>query len=90
MGLIGFVLGPLFHQVPITFIPPLSFAKNATIWLETIHKARGTISFAPNFAYALAARRAKPQQMSRWDLSCMYWLKTSDVVAYYRARTNLG
>jgi len=71
MGLIGFVLGPLFHQVPVTFIPPLSFAKNATIWLETIHNARGTISFAPNFAYALAARRAKPQQMSRWDLSCM-------------------
>ena len=71
MGLIGFVLGPLFHKVPVTFIPTLSFVKNATIWLETIHKTRGTISFAPNFAYALAARRAKAEQMSKWDLSCM-------------------
>ncbi len=71
MGLIGFVLGPVFHKVPVTFIPTLSFAKNATIWLETIHKVRGTISFAPNFAYALAARRARTLQMSKWDLSCM-------------------
>jgi fatty-acyl-CoA synthase len=71
MGLIGFVLGPVFHKVPVTFIPTLSFVKNASIWLETIHKTRGTLTFAPNFAYALAARRAKPDQMSKWDLSCV-------------------
>jgi fatty-acyl-CoA synthase len=69
MGLIGFVLSPVFHQVGVTFIPPLSFVRNATIWLDTLHRTRGTISFAPNFAYALATRRARPEQVAKWDLS---------------------
>jgi fatty-acyl-CoA synthase len=70
MGLIGFVLAPLFHDVPVVFIPTLSFVKNANIWMETMHAKRGTISFAPNFAFALAARRAKPERLATWDLSC--------------------
>jgi fatty-acyl-CoA synthase len=57
--------------VSVTFIPTLSFVRNATIWMETIHRVRGTITFAPNFAYALVTRRAKPEQLAQWDLSCM-------------------
>src|SRR6266404_5639035 len=30
-----------------------------------------TLSFAPNFAYALVTKRAKPEQIARWDLSSM-------------------
>ncbi|MBK7861288.1 MAG: fatty acyl-AMP ligase [Archangiaceae bacterium] len=71
MGLIGFVLSPVFHLIPVVFIPTLSFVRNATLWLDVINKKRGTITFAPNFAYALATKRAKPEQMARWDLSCM-------------------
>jgi fatty-acyl-CoA synthase len=71
MGLVGFVLSPLFHKVQVTFIPPMSFVRNACIWLDTIHRKRATISFAPNFAYALAAKRATASQMAKWDLSCM-------------------
>ncbi|GMU59213.1 MAG: hypothetical protein AMXMBFR34_09760 [Myxococcaceae bacterium] len=71
MGLIGFVIAPLFHRIPVTFIPTLTFVRSATVWMETIHRVRGTITFAPNFAYALTAKRAKPEQLARWDLSCM-------------------
>jgi fatty-acyl-CoA synthase len=71
MGLIGFVLSPIFHDVQVTFIPTLSFVRNATMWLDVIHRKRGTITFAPNFAYALATKRAKPEQLQKWDLSCM-------------------
>jgi fatty-acyl-CoA synthase len=71
MGLIGFVIAPLFHRVSVTFIPTLTFVRNATVWMETIHRVRGTITFAPNFAYALVTKRAKPEQLARWDLSCM-------------------
>jgi len=71
MGLIGFVIAPILYGIPIVFIPTLSFVKRPQIWLETIHKHRGTASFAPNFAYALAARKAKPDQLARWDLSCV-------------------
>jgi fatty-acyl-CoA synthase len=69
MGLIGFVFAPLFHKVPIVFLPTLSFVKNATLWLETLHRKKGTITFAPNFAYALVTKRAKADQIARWDLS---------------------
>jgi fatty-acyl-CoA synthase len=71
MGLVGFVLSPLFHKVQVTFIPTLSFVRNATIWLETIHRKRATISFAPNFAYSLVTRRATASQIAKWDLSCV-------------------
>src|SRR3982074_988436 len=69
MGLIGFVLSPLCYRIPTALIPTLSFIKNATLWMEMIHKHRATLSFAPNFAYALVTNRAKPEQIPRWDLS---------------------
>jgi fatty-acyl-CoA synthase len=71
MGLIGFVLSPLIGHISAVFIPTLSFIKNATLWMETLHRHRGTITFAPNFAYALATKRSKPDQIARWDLSRM-------------------
>ncbi len=69
MGLIGCVLAPVCHAIPSVYIPTLSFIKNATLWLETLHKYRGNLTFAPNFAYALVTKRAKPEQIARWDLS---------------------
>ncbi len=71
MGLIGFVIAPILHAVPIVFIPTLRFIKRPSVWLDTIHRHRGTASFAPNFAYALAARRVKKSDLERWDLSCL-------------------
>jgi len=71
MGLIGFVLAPICNGLPAVFIPTLRFIKNATIWMDTLSKHRGTITFAPNFAYALVNKRAKPEQIARWDLSSM-------------------
>ena len=71
MGLIGFVIAPICFRIPAVFIATMSFIKNATIWLETLHKYRGTLTFAPNFAYALITKRARPEQIARWDLSRM-------------------
>jgi fatty-acyl-CoA synthase len=71
MGLIGLVLAPVMYGIPTVYIPTLTFIKNATSWLETIHKHKGTLSFAPNFAYALVTKRAKSEQVARWDLSRM-------------------
>lgn len=71
MGLIGFVLSPLFHKIQVTFIPTTSFVRNASVWLDTIHQKRATISFAPNFAFALTTKRAHASHLSKWDLSCV-------------------
>jgi acyl-CoA synthetase (AMP-forming)/AMP-acid ligase II len=69
MGLIGFVIAPLYHKNTITFLPPLLFLKRPARWLDTISRHRGTISFGPNFAYALCVKRIKESEMAGLDLS---------------------
>ena len=71
MGLIGFVIAPICHGIPVVFIPTLRFIKRPSVWLDTIHRHRGTASFAPNFAYALATRRVTEADLANWDLSCL-------------------
>jgi acyl-CoA synthetase (AMP-forming)/AMP-acid ligase II len=69
MGLIGFVIAPLYHVNTVTFLPPLLFLKRPVRWLETLSRHRGSISFGPNFAYALCVKRIKDQDMAGLDLS---------------------
>jgi fatty-acyl-CoA synthase len=69
MGLIGFVLAPLFHRSTISFLPPLLYLKRPVRWLETICRHRANISFGPNFAYALCVKRVKDKQIEGLDLS---------------------
>jgi fatty-acyl-CoA synthase len=69
MGLIGFVIAPLYHLNTITFLPPLLFLKRPARWLETISRHRASISFGPNFAYALCVKRIKESEVAGLDLS---------------------
>ena len=69
MGLIGFVIAPIYHRNTITFLPPLLFLKRPARWLDAISRHRGTISFGPNFAYALCVKRIKEHEMKGLDLS---------------------
>ncbi len=71
MGLIGFVVGPLFTNVPCVLLPPASFARRPRMWLDKIHQHRGTITYAPNFAYALVAKRLKGKDVQDLDLSSL-------------------
>lgn len=71
MGLIGFVIGPLFTNIPVVFIPTASFVRNPRIWLDKIHQHRGTITYAPNFAFALVTKRVKEKDVADLDLSCL-------------------
>ena len=71
MGLIGFVVGPIFTNVPCVLLPSASFARRPRIWLDKIHQHRGTITYAPNFAYALVSKRLKGKDVEDLDLSCL-------------------
>lgn len=71
MGLVGCVLGPLYFARPVVFLATLGFLKRPSLWFELIHRHRATVTFAPNFGYALAARRISDEQISQWDLSCL-------------------
>jgi fatty-acyl-CoA synthase len=70
MGLIGFVVAPLVERVPVILLPPLSFLRRPAVWLRAISRHRGTISYGPNFAYALAVKRIRPEELAGVDLSC--------------------
>jgi len=69
MGLIGFVLAPILQRTPIVFLPPLLFLKRPIAWLQTITRHKGTVSFGPNFAYALAVKRIRERELEGIDLS---------------------
>jgi fatty-acyl-CoA synthase len=71
MGLIGFILGPLIVDIPVVVLPTATFARGPKVWLETLSKYRGTITYAPNFAYALALKRLKPRDVESLDLSAL-------------------
>jgi len=71
MGLIGFVVGPLFTNVPCVFLPTASFVRTPRLWIDKIHQHRATITYAPNFAYALVAKRLKDKDVDGLDLSCL-------------------
>jgi len=69
MGLIGFVLAPVMHQVSVAFLPPLLFLKRPASWFHAITRHKGTISYAPNFAYALSVKRIREKDLEGVDLS---------------------
>ena len=66
MGLIGFVIATLVAQIPVVFIPTIAFVKHPGVWMETVHKYRATITFGPNFAFDLAAKRAPKISRTNW------------------------
>ncbi|CAN0469264.1 unnamed protein product, partial [Phaeothamnion confervicola] len=69
MGLIGAWLGSLYHGVPLVLMSPLSFLARPQRWLWAIHRHRGTLSAAPNFAYELCVSRIADQDLEGLDLS---------------------
>ncbi len=69
MGLIGFVLAPLYHLVPIVYLPAILFLKRPVTWFQAITRHRGSIAYAPNFAYALCIKRIKAVELEGLDLS---------------------
>ncbi len=69
MGLIGAWLGSLYHAIPLVLMAPLAFLGRPARWLHAIHRYRGTISAAPNFAYEMALRRIPERDLEGLDLS---------------------
>ncbi len=69
MGLIGALLTTIAYPGPMVLIPPEAFLARPAIWLRALSRHRGTISAAPNFAYALCLRRVDEAQLAGLDLS---------------------
>jgi fatty-acyl-CoA synthase len=69
MGLIGAIFPAILAAGPITLLPPEVFLAKPALWLRAISRYRGTISPAPNFAYALCVERVDDADLAGVDLS---------------------
>ncbi|KTC90743.1 fatty acyl-AMP ligase [Fluoribacter dumoffii] len=70
MGLIGYILTPIYAGVPTYLMSPFSFLQNPLSWLQNISKYKATISGSPNFAYDYCVKRIKEEKKQGLDLSC--------------------
>ncbi len=69
MGLIGTMLGSIYHGQPLILMGPQDFLARPSRWLWAVHKYRGTVSPAPNFAYEICARKIPDAELQGLDLS---------------------
>ena len=69
MGLIGAWFVPLTTAIPLVLMSPLAFLTRPERWLRAIHRHRGTLSPAPNFAYELCVRKIAEKDIEGLDLS---------------------
>lgn len=68
MGLIGAWFGSLYYAAPLVIMSPLAFLARPERWLWAIHRYRGTLSAAPNFAYELCLKKITDNDIQGLDL----------------------
>ncbi len=72
MGMIGFLTVPMFFGVELVKVTPMDFLRDTLLWAKLIDKYKGTMTAAPNFAYALFAKRLRKQaKPGQFDLSSL-------------------
>jgi 1-acyl-sn-glycerol-3-phosphate acyltransferase len=71
MGLIGAWLSSLVYGVPLVLMSPLRFLARPERWLWAIHRHRGTLTAAPNFAYQLCIDQIEASELAGLDLGSL-------------------
>ena len=74
MGMTGFLIVPMYFGAELVKVTPMDFLTDILLWARLIDKYKGTMTAAPNFAYALLAKRLRKQaQPGQFDLSSLRW-----------------
>ncbi len=72
MGMVGFLTIPMYFGAELVKVTPLDFLRDTLLWARLIDKYKGTMTAAPNFAYALFAKRLRRQaKPGEFDLSTL-------------------
>jgi fatty-acyl-CoA synthase len=72
MGMTGFLTVPMYFGAELVKITPMDFLRDTLLWAKLIDKYKGTMTAAPNFAYALFAKRLRRQaKPGQFDLSTL-------------------
>jgi fatty-acyl-CoA synthase len=70
MGMVGFLTVPMALGLELVKVSPAEFMSRPLLWAELISRHRGTITAAPNFGYAVLARRLATTD-EHFDLSSL-------------------
>lgn len=72
MGMVGFLTIPMYFGAELVKVTPMDFLGDTLLWAKLIDKYKGTMTAAPNFAYALFAKRLRRQaKPGDFDLSTL-------------------
>jgi fatty-acyl-CoA synthase len=71
MGMVGFLTVPMTVGLELVKVTPADFLGRPLLWAELISKYGGTVTAAPNFAYAVLARQLARAEEGSLDLSSM-------------------
>src|ERR1700755_1200770 len=72
MGMVGFLTIPMYFGAELVKVTPMDFLRDTLLWAKLIDKYKGTMTAAPNFAYALFAKRLRRQaKPGDFDLSTL-------------------
>eukprot|EP00919_Chromeraceae_sp_WS-2016_P065730 GHVR01155417.1.p1 GENE.GHVR01155417.1~~GHVR01155417.1.p1 ORF type:complete len:522 (-),score=123.55 GHVR01155417.1:246-1721(-) len=69
MGLIGFVIAPIFFGMEMFQLSPMDFVAHPSIWMRSLSNFKISATAAPNFAYDLVVRRTSDAELTQIDLS---------------------
>ncbi|KAK3267158.1 hypothetical protein CYMTET_24267 [Cymbomonas tetramitiformis] len=68
LGLIGYFIDAIVVGASCVAFSPFTFVRRPHIWMQIMSTFKGTITSAPNFGYALAARKTLAEQVASLDL----------------------
>jgi acyl-CoA synthetase (AMP-forming)/AMP-acid ligase II len=68
MGLIGFLLTPMYCAINVTLLQTEDFMVRPSVWIKALSDFRATITCGPTSAYALCARFLKDTEVEQYDL----------------------
>ncbi|MDQ3577214.1 MAG: fatty acyl-AMP ligase [Actinomycetota bacterium] len=72
MGMVGFLTVPMTVGLELVKVTPVEFLTGPLLWADLISRHKGTITAAPNFAYALLGRRLSGvDEEDKYDLSSL-------------------
>ena len=69
MGIIGYHLLPMALGAKQVWMHPRQFMKRPRLWLDMLHKHKGTCTASPNFGLSRVVAKVKPEDIKDLDLS---------------------
>ena len=63
MGLVNNFLLCMVNGVPLVMLDPVDFVKSPAVWLRSLSDAGATVTWSPNFGFAIAEQRVRDRQL---------------------------